>query len=112
MSKGRVSVQYSSPDRFSVDAWTIFLRLSSPALGRDFLTGVRTGPESAQEDLDEAWEIAGRGPMKLFLADIHLHLARLFFREKEYPWHKNPDGSARGPKDDLAATEKLINACG
>ena len=46
-----------------------------------FLTGARTGPESAQEDLDEAWEIAERGPMKLFMADIHLHRARLF-REK------------------------------
>lgn len=77
-----------------------------------FLTGARTGPESAQEDLDEAWEIAERGPMKLFLADIHLHRARLFFREKEYPWNKNPDGSARRPKDDLDAAEKLINACG
>ena len=46
-----------------------------------FLTGARTGPESAQEDLDEAWEIAERGPMRLFMADIHLHRARLFFRE-------------------------------
>jgi hypothetical protein len=33
-----------------------------------------------------AWEIAERGPMKLLLADIHLHRARLFFREAEYPW--------------------------
>ena len=66
-----------------------------------FLTGARTGPESAQEDLDEAWEIAERGPMKLFLADIHLHRARLFFREKSYPW--------KSPQDDLAAAEKLIN---
>lgn len=31
-----------------------------------------------QEDLDEAWEIAERGPVKLFLADIHLYRARLF----------------------------------
>ena len=29
------------------------------------LEGRRTGPESAQSDLDEAWEIAERGPMKL-----------------------------------------------
>jgi hypothetical protein len=34
--------------------------------------------DSAQSDLDEAWEIASRGPMPLFLADIHLHRARLF----------------------------------
>jgi hypothetical protein len=31
-----------------------------------------------RSDLDEAWEIAERGPMPLFLADIHLHRARLF----------------------------------
>ena len=70
------------------------------------VTGARTGHESAQEDLDEAWEIAERGPMKLFLADIHLHRARLFFREKEYPkqWIS--------PQTDLAAAEKLINDCG
>ena len=71
-----------------------------------FLTGARTGSESAQEDLDEAWEIAERGPMKLFMADIHIYRARLFFREKEYPkqWIS--------PQADLAAAEKLINDCG
>jgi len=31
-----------------------------------------------RSDLDEAWEIAERGPMPLSLADIHLHRARLF----------------------------------
>jgi tetratricopeptide (TPR) repeat protein len=60
-----------------------------------FLTGARTGPESARSDLDEGWEIAERGPMKLHMADIHLHRARLFFREAQYPW-----GS---PAADLAA---------
>jgi tetratricopeptide (TPR) repeat protein len=69
-----------------------------------FLSGVRTGPESAQADLDEAWEIAERGPMNLLLADIHLHRARLFFREAQYPWES--------PQADLAAAEKLINECG
>jgi hypothetical protein len=68
------------------------------------LTGAGAGPESAQSDLDEAWEIAERGPMKLFLADIHLYRARLFFREPSYPW--------KSPQDDLAAAEKLINDCG
>ena len=42
------------------------------------LTSAQAGPDSAQSDLDEAWEIAERGPMPLFLADIHLHRARLF----------------------------------
>ncbi len=41
-----------------------------------FLTDPRTGPESAQSDLDEAWEIAERGPMKLHMADIHCRRAR------------------------------------
>jgi len=88
------------------------------------LTGARIGPESAQSDLDEAWEIAERGPMRLFLADIHLYRARLFgvrsaewgvrSEEKEggvrneaaepYPWES--------PEADLAAAEKLIKECG
>ena len=79
-----------------------------------YLTGARTGPESAQSDLDEAWEIAERGPMRLFLADIHLYRARLFgmriadcglrIEETKYPWES--------PAADLAAAEKLINDCG
>jgi len=64
------------------------------------LTGARTGPESAQSDLDEAWEIAERGPMPLFLADIHLYRARLFFREATYPW--------KSPQHDLAEASHLI----
>lgn len=58
----------------------------------------------AQADLDEAWDIAERGPMRLHMADIHLYRARLFFREKHYPW--------KSAQDDLAAAEKLINECG
>jgi tetratricopeptide (TPR) repeat protein len=64
------------------------------------LTGARTGSESAQSDLDEAWEIAERGPMPLFLADIHLYRARLFFGEATYPW--------RSPQHDLAEARRLI----
>lgn len=37
------------------------------------------------------------------MADIHLHRARLFFREKNYPW--------KSPQDDLVA-ETLINDYG
>ena len=54
--------------------------------------------------LNEAWDIAERGPMRLHLADIHLHRARLFFREEHYPWES--------PQADLVAAEKLINVCG
>ena len=74
------------------------------------LIGPRTGPDSAQSDLDEAWEIAERGPMRLFMADIHLYRARLFGSEKgkakveKYPW----ESSAA----DLAAARKLIEKCG
>jgi tetratricopeptide (TPR) repeat protein len=60
--------------------------------------------ESASRDLNEALQIAQRGPMPLYLADVHLHRARLFFREKSYPW--------TSPEDDLAAAEKLIRDCG
>ncbi len=69
-----------------------------------FLTDQRIGSDSAQRDLDEAWEIAERGPMPLFLADIHLHRARLFFREQPYPW-----GS---PQADLADARRLIEKHG
>jgi hypothetical protein len=76
------------------------------------LTGARTGPESPQSDLDEAWEIAERGPMPLFLADIHLHRARLFFRETPYPWNQHADGTPRGPVDDLQEARRLIEKHG
>ena len=66
-------------------------------------TGINTGADSAQTDLDEAWEIAERGPMRLLMADIHLHRARLFFREAKYPW--------TSPATDLKAAEELINKC-
>ena len=64
--------------------------------------------DGAREDLDEAFEIAERGPMRLHLADIHLHRARLFglmaSRPKDYPWVS--------PRDDLNNARKLIDACG
>jgi hypothetical protein len=82
-----------------------------------FLTGSTGSPQAAsehfasvQEDLDEAWEIAQRGPMKLHLADIHLHRARLFgsgvssLGSGKYPWES--------PAADLKAAEELINECG
>jgi tetratricopeptide (TPR) repeat protein len=66
-----------------------------------FLEGDGGGSRLA---LDEAWDIAERGPMQLYMADIHLYRVRLFFRESPYPW--------RSPQDDLAAAEKLIGECG
>lgn len=59
---------------------------------------------NSSDNLNEAWDIAERGPMRLHMANIHLYRARLFFREKHYPW--------KSPKDDLEAAEKLIQECG
>ena len=42
--------------------------------------------------------------MKLHMADIHLHRARLFFGKAKYPW-----GS---PAADLAAAREIIEKCG
>jgi tetratricopeptide (TPR) repeat protein len=39
---------------------------------------VRGENELARKRLDEAWQIAERGPMPLHMADVHLHRARLF----------------------------------
>jgi hypothetical protein len=73
-------------------------------MSRAWLRVLDSDSSGAQADLDEAWDIAERGPMRLHLADIHLHRARLFFREIPYPW--------KSPQADLAAAEKLINDCG
>jgi hypothetical protein len=64
--------------------------------------------DGARDDLNETFEIAERGPMKLHLADIHLHRARLFGlmanRPLTYPW--------TSPRDDLDQARKLIEECG
>jgi len=51
-------------------------------LARAWLYFITNNPTAARADLDEAWQIASRGDMRLFMADIHLHRARLF-RDKE-----------------------------
>jgi hypothetical protein len=66
-------------------------------LGR--LTATNTS-DSAENDLGEAYEIAQSGPMPLFIADIHLHRARLFFRDSVYPW--------KSPRHDLGEARQLI----
>lgn len=60
--------------------------------------------DAARTYLDEAWQVASRGPMRLFMADIHLYRARLFHAVKPYPW-----GS---PREDLTAARRLIEQCG
>jgi len=73
-------------------------------LSRAWLRFVEGDADGARADLDEAWQIAERGPMRLFMADIHLYRARLFHTVTPYPW--------KGAKDDLAAARKLIEECG
>lgn len=77
-------------------AWLRFLESDSS-------TGSTSSPQAgsgqaldgARADLDKAWQIAERGPMRLLMADIHLHRARLF-RDKE----------------SLAKAAELIRKCG
>ena len=64
-------------------------------LSRAWLRFVEGDEAGARADLEEAWEIAERGPMRLFMADVLLYRARLF-----------RDGEA------LAEARKLIEACG
>ncbi len=73
-------------------------------LTRAWVRCLKGDTAGSKVDLDEAWDIAERGPMRLHMADIHLYRARLFFREKPYPWNSS--------QDDLAAAEKLVNDCG
>lgn len=92
----RAGTTHHIPRALLTRAW---LRYLSPSTGSG-----QAAHESAQEDLDEAWEIAERGPMRLHMADIHLYRARLFCREARYPWES--------PAADLAAARKLIEQCG
>jgi tetratricopeptide (TPR) repeat protein len=86
--------------------------LPKALLTRAWLRSLAGDAEGTRTDLDDAWEIAERGPMKLFLADIHLYRARLFHAVTSYPWDKDEQGKPRGPKDDLTAARKLIEQCG
>ena len=75
------------------------------------LTGDAAG---AAADLDEAWEIAERGPMPLYQAEIHLTRARLFGarnaergtrnEETPYPW--------ASATEDLSEARRLIEKHG
>lgn len=88
----RSGAQHHLPRALLTRAW---LR-SLPATGAG---QAQPSPADAQADLDEAWEIAGRGPMPLHMADIHLHRARLF-NSANYPWDS--------PQADLKEARRLI----
>jgi len=82
--------------------------LARGLLTRAWLRRLDGDPAGAREDLDEAFEIAGRGPMPLHLADVHLHRARLFglsrHRPQDYPWVS--------PRGDLAEARRRIDKHG
>ena len=59
-------------------AWQRSLTGSAGAPQTGPSTISRAAHESAQSDLEGAWEIAARGPMPLFLADILIYRVRLF----------------------------------
>jgi tetratricopeptide (TPR) repeat protein len=63
-------------------------------------------PAEAARLLDEAQQIAERGPMPLHLADVHLHRARLAGMTKD-EW-RMPNGEAVDPKAELAKARELI----
>lgn len=73
-------------------------------LSRAWLRFLAGDADGARADLDEAWQIAERGPMRLFMTDIHLHRARLFHAVRPYPWES--------PRHDLAEAKRLIDECG
>jgi len=56
---------------------------------------VEKNTDSCEADLDEAWQIAERGSMRLYMADVLLHRGRLFH-----------------DKTALAEAAKLIDECG
>jgi len=64
-------------------------------LSRAFLRFVEDDKAGCRADLDEAWQIAERGSMRLHMADVHLHRARLFH-----------------DKESLAEARTLIADCG
>ena len=73
-------------------------------LTRAWLRWSEHDAEGARSDLDEARQMAERGSMRLHMADIHLQRARLFFREKTYPW--------TSPRADLVEARQFIKSCG
>ena len=84
--------------RRSGDMWMLPKALLTAALNAEFgMRNAELGGVSRPGAvfLDEAEEIARRGPMPLFLADVHLHRARLY-----------------GDREELGKARVLIERCG
>jgi TIR domain len=78
--------------------------LVSGLLTRAWTREAAIGAHAAVDDLNEAWDIAERGGMRLHLADIHLHRAHLCHTLTPYPWNN--------PTTDLNDAARLIDDCG
>ena len=78
--------------------------LVSGLLTRAWSRAVALGADAAVDDLNEAWEIAERGDMRLHQAGIYLHRAHLCHTLTPYPWDN--------PTTDLDHAARLINDCG
>ncbi|HEX2121303.1 MAG TPA: hypothetical protein VHL59_06655, partial [Thermoanaerobaculia bacterium] len=70
-------------------------------LTRAWLRVLHGDPAAARADLDEVQQLAERGPMRLHLADVHLHRACLFFRENRVE-----------AREELKKARALIQRCG
>ena len=68
-------------------------------------------PAAARACLAEAQQIAERGPMPLYLADVHLHRVRLVGSVKDEGRRKN-DYPGIDPKAELAKARSLIEKHG
>ncbi|HEX7676990.1 MAG TPA: hypothetical protein VF713_02625 [Thermoanaerobaculia bacterium] len=75
--------------------------LPSGLLTRAWLRALLGQSADAESDFTEAQQIAKRGPMPLHLADVHLHRARLFFRD-----------DLEVAREDLKRARALIERCG
>ncbi len=73
----------ASKPRYSFTAAGRCNHLPRALLVRSWLRAFQGDFVASRADLDEAQQIAERGPMRLHLADIHLHRARLFRDRKE-----------------------------
>jgi hypothetical protein len=70
--------------------------------------------DKARRDLDEAFSIATRGGMGLFVADCHLEYARLAMAETPTPSlpRRTGEGEGGGAREHLAIAKKMIEEMG
>ena len=90
----RAGTRHYIPRGLLTRAWCSFAEATAHKLRNEHAQAAECEAR-AHADLDEAWEIAERGPMRLHMADIHLQRARLF-----------------SDKEELKKARALIEQCG